>query len=261
MNKDNFSEVTERSDTYVSPEQITRIHSRYGWAREFAVGKRVLEIACGTGQGMGCYAEVAREVVGLDVSVPMLATARRNFARDARFLESDGTLRCVAGGQYDLIILFEALYYFPSFDRVLDDIRLLLSPGGTLLLCSSNRSLDDFTPSPFSTRYYTLTEMVRLLTAKEFEVETYGSCAVSQAGFRGACLRFLKKYATRFGLIPKTMRGKQWLKRMVFGGLVPMPGRLTFDPKKFECPTPIDNNQENSLFKVIYWNAKLKKAF
>jgi SAM-dependent methyltransferase len=252
--------VTERANTFVSPEQITRIHSRYGWAREYAVGKKVLEIACGTGQGIGCYGGVARAVVGLDVSAPMLATARRNFARDVRFLESDGTLQCVAGEQYDLIILFEALYYFPAFERVLDDIRLLLSPGGTLLLCSSNRSLEDFTPSPLSTRYYDVPEMTRLLQERGFEVDAYGSCAVSDHGMRGACLRFLKKQATRLGLIPKTMRGKQWLKRIFFGKLVPMPERLDRNLENFEQPIPIDKLQESVRFKVIYWAAKLGRV-
>lgn len=260
MQKDPFSEVTERAGTCVASEQILRMLSRYGWAREFATGKRVLEIACGTAQGMGCYAEVARDVVGLDVSEPMLAIARRNFPREARFIKSDGTLGCVIGRRFDLILLLEALYYFPSFDRLLDDIRPLLNPGGILLLCSSNCSLDDFTPSPFSTRYYNVPEMTQLLMAKKFEVETYGSCAVLRAGLRGTCLRFLKKHATRWGLIPRTMRGKKWLKRMVFGGLVPMPVRLDFDPGKYERPTRIDKNCENTSFKVVYWAAKLLPA-
>lgn len=260
MKHDPFSEVTELADTYVASEQILRMLSRYGWARKFAKGKRVLEIACGTAQGMGCYVEVSQEVVGLDVSAPMLAIARRNFPREARFFESDGTLGCVTGRRFDLILLLEALYYFPSFERLLDDIRSLLNPEGILLLCSSNCSLDDFTPSPFSTRYYNVPEMTQLLMAKKFEVETYGSCAVSQKGLRGACIRFLKKYASRWGLIPRTMKGKKWLKRLVFGRLVPMPGRLDFDPGRYEQPTQIDKNRENTSFKVVYWAAKIQSA-
>lgn len=45
--------VTEISGEEVTQEQIDRLCNRDYWAGQYCTGKDVMEVACGTGQGLG----------------------------------------------------------------------------------------------------------------------------------------------------------------------------------------------------------------
>jgi ubiquinone/menaquinone biosynthesis C-methylase UbiE len=70
-----FVEVTELSGEEVSQEQVLRACVRYGWAQNFCVGKDVLEVACGSGPGLGVLAGAARTLVAGDISDAILSRA------------------------------------------------------------------------------------------------------------------------------------------------------------------------------------------
>ena len=53
LNKTDYLDVTELSGDEVSEEQVVRLCQRYYWAKEYCVDKVVLEVACGSGQGLG----------------------------------------------------------------------------------------------------------------------------------------------------------------------------------------------------------------
>lgn len=59
-----YVQLTAIAGDEVSQEQVERLYQRYVWAARYCEGKRVLEAACGTGQGLGCLATTASEVVG-----------------------------------------------------------------------------------------------------------------------------------------------------------------------------------------------------
>jgi hypothetical protein len=65
-------------------------------------------------------------------------------------------------------------------------------------------------------------------------------------------LRPIKAFATRTGLMPKTMAGKKLLKRMVFGKLIPMPAELQAGMMPFSPPTPISADHPDIRHKVVY---------
>src|SRR5688500_1556016 len=56
--------------------QIERLVQRYHWAASYCAGRRVLEVACGTGQGLGLLGTVASQVCGCDLSMENLAMCR-----------------------------------------------------------------------------------------------------------------------------------------------------------------------------------------
>lgn len=70
--------------------------------RETLRGRRVLEVACGTGYWTAAVAQVAREVVATDASLPMLAEARdKALPKAVRFCEADAYDLAPAGNGFD----------------------------------------------------------------------------------------------------------------------------------------------------------------
>ena len=51
--EDDYKSVTEISGDDVSLEQVERIQNRYCWAKKYCESKDILEVACGSGQGLG----------------------------------------------------------------------------------------------------------------------------------------------------------------------------------------------------------------
>ncbi len=58
-----YLDVTEVSGEEVTQEQVDRICQRYYWAAEYCREKDVVELACGTGQGLGYLVAFARSFI------------------------------------------------------------------------------------------------------------------------------------------------------------------------------------------------------
>lgn len=104
-------------------------------------GERVLEIGCGHGRTLK---EVARRVapglaVGVDPSAVMRSVARRDnragiAAGTVEIADGNsGALPCPAGS-FDKVFSVHSLYFWPSLEHGLREIRRVLRAGGTLLL-------------------------------------------------------------------------------------------------------------------------------
>ena len=72
-NRTDYRTVTELSGEKVSQEQVERIYQRYYWADIYCRNKSVLEVACGSGQGIGYLADLADSFTGGDISEDILA--------------------------------------------------------------------------------------------------------------------------------------------------------------------------------------------
>ncbi|HMA32703.1 MAG TPA: class I SAM-dependent methyltransferase, partial [Casimicrobiaceae bacterium] len=77
------SDLEFTGERYVpgTPGEIAHEHwHRYAFARRYAAGRRVLDVACGEGYGCVLLAAVAAHVVGVDVDARTLAHARRTYS-------------------------------------------------------------------------------------------------------------------------------------------------------------------------------------
>lgn len=254
-----YLDVTEVSGELVSREQVERLFHRYKWASECCRGKDVLEIACGSGQGLGVLLGSANSVRAIDISEPLVALASHTYGdrlrlQVARADDTDVNDQCI-----DSVILFEAIYYLPDIEGFLNECDRVLRPGGQILIATANKDLYDFNPSPHSVCYYGTRELQSLLQTRGYDVELFGFYPVTQASFRQRLLRPIKRFVVKFGLMPKTMKGKEFLKRIVFGELVEMPAELGVDDFDYESPTPITPNVPDSRYKVLYCVARKKK--
>lgn len=255
MTKD-FLSVTEIAGEYVSQAQIARFYQRYIWAGSFCRGKDVLEVACGTGPGLGYLASVSKSLIAGDYSPAVLAVAKAHYGSRIALHEFDAQSTPFQDASFDVVILFEAIYYLPDAAKFFTECRRLLRPSGILLLATANCDLFDFNPSPFSVRYYSPSELTSMLSSHGFDTQFFGGSPVDPAGLKSRLLRLAKKLAVRLHLIPGSMRGKRWLKRLVFGKLVSMPRALQAADVQYEPPLPIDGRQPDTLHQVLYCVAK-----
>ena len=221
-----FVGVTEIAGDPASAEQIRRMATRYFWAAGFAKGRDVIELGCGAGQGLGYLARTAKSVVGADVSAPLIAGARRHYGDRIDLRVFDAQEIPFADNSFDVVMLFEAIYYIPSVDRFLAESARVLRPGGRLLIATANKDLFDFTPSSYSVGYYGVRELGPMLKRHGFEPSFFGDTPIESVSARQRILRPVKKFATRSGLMPKSKWMKSILKRFVFGEMQPLPPEI-----------------------------------
>ena len=73
----------ERCVPWTDDLQVIYEHyHRYALAARFAVGARVLDLACGEGFGPALLATGAREVVGVDIDPPTVEHAAAHYSRE-----------------------------------------------------------------------------------------------------------------------------------------------------------------------------------
>jgi ubiquinone/menaquinone biosynthesis C-methylase UbiE len=252
-NLKDFSTVTEVPGNRISAEAFEMMRTRYAFAREFCQGKDVFEAACGAGQGLRCIARVARTVVGGDYTDALLRLARGHYGNEARLVRLDAHELPFRNGSFDTILLYEALYYLSRPERFLEECRRILRQPGIVIICTANKERRDFNPSPFSYRYFSGAELAAMLKKCGFRTELRAAFPVSAATIKDWMVSVLKRAAVKSRLIPKTMRGKELLKRMLFGRLVTMPQEVPEIPEHY-ATSPVTVPDDASLpgFKVLY---------
>ncbi len=120
-------------------------------------GERAVDLGCGTGRHAALLAAHYRQVLAVDISVPMLklASARRGLPnvdyqqRDLREVRAD------RDGVFDLVVSAYALHHLDDLDQALWHIRELTAPGGRVVL------IDNVAPTPAVPRRWFITEAVR----------------------------------------------------------------------------------------------------
>lgn len=252
-----FVSLTEVSGDDVTVEQVERMARRYHWAGDFCGGKDVLEVACGTGQGVGYLAKLARSITAGDYSEALLDIARRHYGSRFDFRRFDAQAMPFRDSSFDVIIIFEAIYYVPDVQKCFAECRRVLRRGGSVLIATANKDLFDFNPSSHSHRYLGVVELGDRLDEHGFETAFFGDTPVTTVSIRQRVVRPVKALAARLGLIPKSMSAKKLLKRLVFGDLVPMPAEITADSAPRAVFAPLARGLPDHSHKVILCAAKL----
>lgn len=247
-----FSEVTELAGTEISAEQLERMVHRYHWAAGYCRGKDVVEVACGSGPGLGVLSAVARSLEAGDYSAKILAIPQSHYGDRIPLAVFDAQSLPYADSSRDVVVLFEAIYYIPDAQRFVRECQRVLRTGGRVLIATANKDLSDFSPSPLTHRYYGVVELARLFRDGGFDVELFGHLPVDAVSWRQRLLRPVKRLAVALGLMPKTMRGKRFLKRLVFGKAVPMPAELPLPNEELVSPCLLTPERPDRVHKVLY---------
>jgi SAM-dependent methyltransferase len=247
-----FVPLTELAGDDVTVEQVDRICRRYYWAGPYCKDRDVLEVACGSGQGVGYLGSLARSVQAGDYSEPILELARQHYGERFTFRSFDAQEMPFEAASFDVVLIFEALYYLPKVEKFFAECRRVLRPGGTLLIATANKDLSDFNPSPRSFRYLGVPELGAELGRLGFRCDFFGDTPIQAASLRQRLLRPVKAAAVKLGLIPKTMSAKKLLKRIVFGKLVRMPAEIGSSTGAWNIPTPLAPDRPDMSHKVLF---------
>ena len=249
-----YTGVTELPGNLAHREQLSILMTRYHWAAQYARDREVLEAACGAGQGLGYLRRTARRVVGGDIDPNNLAYAEKYYRGRAgiEVQQFDAQQMPFDDGSFDLVLLFEAIYYLPHPERFFAEAYRVLRPQGQVLVSSVNCQWPGFNPSPYSVRYYPAEELADLAQQAGFEVQMWVGFPDRADSLRGRIIRALRRAAAALRLIPKTMRGKAWLKRLFYGPLEPVPPELHEGLAQPEPLTPITPSIPISLYKMLY---------
>ncbi len=107
----------------------------FKWLGLDVKNKDVLEIGCGNGFGGYLLNRLGpKSYIGLDVMEEQVAIARRRYP-DYTFLVQDAAnLSQFADASKDVVIIFGVLHHIPEWRKVIDEIKRVLKPGGTLFL-------------------------------------------------------------------------------------------------------------------------------
>jgi SAM-dependent methyltransferase len=187
----------------------------------------------------------------------MVEHACRHYGDRVRVTRFDAQSLPYPDRSKDTILLFEAIYYLPDAERFVAECGRVLRSGGQVLIVTANKDLWDFHPSPYTHRYYGVRELAELFARHRFVCEFFGFQDVRRAGLRQRVLRPLKRMAVSTGLMPQTMAGKRWLKRIVFGSEIPMPAELSPGASGYVAPQPIASGAADVRHKIIYCAARL----
>ena len=199
-------------------------------------------------------AKRARRLVAGDYTAALLADARRHYRFGIPLVRLDATSLPFTRASFDVVVLFEALYFLPDVPAFLSDCRRILREGGTLILVTVNPAWVDFHPNHAATRYWLPRDLDQLLRVHGFATQWFGAFPAVRRGLRGRVLGWAKHLAVRFDLLPKTMKGKEWLKRVAFGPLVPFPVEVTEQTGNHRPPVPLSSPEGagNGGYKVVY---------
>jgi len=152
-------------------KELQTICCRYYTAGQFIMGKRVLEVGCGVGLGLGYLSKKAQSVVGGDISDDALKAARGYYQNRIELVRLNAQKLPFRDACFDKVIAMEMLYYLPRPDEFLDECHRVLADDGTLVLCIGNK---DF-PAPLSRSYNMSTPELSALLKRHFDAEIFGA--------------------------------------------------------------------------------------
>jgi len=84
-------------------------------------GKRVLDVACGTGRFSRLFRSRGCSVVGLDLSRPMLNQSRDRESAEA-YVEASALSLPFKDASFDIAVSVNAFNHLPSFEQAIDEI-------------------------------------------------------------------------------------------------------------------------------------------
>lgn len=248
-----YTAITELPGGLVTVEQQARLRQRYVLAREYAAGRRVLEVACGAGLGLGCVAETADWLVGGDYTAAVLERALAHYRGVVPLVRFDAKSLPFADGSFDLILCFEAIYYFPQPALFLAECRRVLTDGGLLLIGTENKAWPHFAAGPLSAAYFSAPELHAMLAASGLDpIEFFGSFPAETYTPVQRLRASLRRMVTASGIFQRWPQAREWLKPLVYRDASP----LSYDMCRGNGLLPpvvrLDPQSSHPEYKVIY---------
>ena len=172
-------EELERFDPGEQRGRIAYEHlHRYAICQDQVKGKRVLDIACGTGYGSAILASTAAEVTGVDISAEAVGIAQSRFSLPNLTYQ---IANCFAlpfpDGAFDIVVANEMIEHVADHDALIREAKRVLAPDGALLVSTPNKPIYNRfrTPNVFHISEVDLAEFASELQAQFAHVQLTGT--------------------------------------------------------------------------------------
>ncbi len=161
-----------------SPWWAEHIHRYEEVLKHLKNTDKVLDIACGTGFGSNILAKKANIVIGADLDEKAIDENKTIWKNDKlKFEVIDGTQIPYEDEYFDVIVSFETIEHTTSFEKMLDEFKRVVKPGGILFISTPNIYLNSPTgivTNPFHTQEFTPEEFKELIASRFENYEIYG---------------------------------------------------------------------------------------
>ena len=139
--------------------------ARYLFAAGFCAGKRVLDLACGSGYGSYILKILgAAQVVGVDSDPAAIELAGQNYQTPGIiFRTSDAAALELEDAPFDVVVAFEALEQVSNAEAFLENTRRQLDRQGLLIISCANDARSP-SVSPLHVRHYAYQEFYDLVS-------------------------------------------------------------------------------------------------
>jgi len=136
-------ETIERCALRTFPAEVVHEHlSRYAFAAQFVVGKRVLDVACGTGYGSAILEAAGSQlVIPIDISREACVAARLDH--NVGPVIASALALPIREEALDVVVCFETIEHVNDPTGLVRELRRVLSPEGMLVLSAPNGPYDN----------------------------------------------------------------------------------------------------------------------
>jgi len=254
---EDLHDITELPGHSLPLDTLAIIRFRYDWAARSMAGRRVLEIGCGAGIGLGYFSQMAAHFVGGDYSEENLRLCANVPGMAGNLIRFDAHALPFPDESFDIVVALAMVYYL-RMEVLLAEVTRVLSPGGSFLFCTSNKDVSGFVPAPHTIAYHSVPDLARLIRSAGLVPEFHGafpssggSVALSLA--RGAVKNVAKALVTA---IPGGERFWRRLRHRAEGDRAALPPDIRDVPAPAEELRRLSADAADRIHRVIYVTAR-----
>ncbi|MFC2188310.1 class I SAM-dependent methyltransferase [Fulvivirgaceae bacterium LMO-SS25] len=130
----------ERLETFVFNQTTIEHLHRYSFCIDLVRGKKVLDIASGSGYGSNILSEFAESVVGIDIDQDSIYEASRKYVKpNLKFIQGSVIEIPISDNEFDVVISFETIEHLVEHEQMLTELTRVLKPEGILIISSPDK--------------------------------------------------------------------------------------------------------------------------
>lgn len=254
---ENLHDITELPGQSLPLDTLEIIRFRYDWAARHIEGRRALEIGCGSGIGLGYFAQTAAHFVGGDYSEENLRICARIPGMAGKVVRFDAHALPFADESFDVVVALAMVYYL-RMETLLAETARVLAPGGSFVFCTSNKDVAGFVQPPHTVAYYSVPDLARLIRAAGLTPEFHGAFPSAGGYVALSRARGLAKNAAK-ALITSLPGGRRFWERMrhsAEGAHAMLPTDIRDIPASLEQMHLLNPDSIDRIHRVIYVTAR-----